>query len=213
MTGYGIPTLGSADQRPSVQTQRSPSRTNQSALVTTDALSGSCVIPDGSGELFSLDRLFHRRRTNHVRHPALAAACSASIQQLIALGDRTGRSVMRLGRDRDPEELEHKRKFKRTRHARYQGFDLYASPPVPPRDRKRLERMLRYMLRPPIAQGRLHEMADGKIALELKAPWDDGTCAIVFEPLELLVLLRHRRRSSRRSPRRRTNDKRLMVLS
>ena len=103
--------------------------------------------------------------------------------------DRAGRNVMRLGRDRDPEELEHARKFKSTRHARYKGFDLYASPPVPPRDRKRLERMLRYMLRPPVAQGRLHEMADGKIALELKAPWDDGTTHIVFEPLELLEKL------------------------
>jgi len=93
---------------------------------------------------------------------------------------------MRLGRDRDPEELEHARKFKNTRRARYKGFDLCASPPVPPRDRKRLERMLRYMLRPPIAQGRLRETADGRIALDLKQPWDDGTSAIVFEPLELL---------------------------
>jgi hypothetical protein len=119
-------------------------------------------------------------------YPALAAACSASIQQLIALGPRAGRRVMRLVQDPDPEELEHKRKFKSTRHARFKGFDLYASPPVPPHDRNRLERMLRYMLRPPIAQGRLREMADGKIALDLKQPWDDGTSSIVFEPLELL---------------------------
>lgn len=121
--------------------------------------------------------------------PALAAACSASIQQLIALGPRAGRRVMRLGQDRDPEELEHARKFKSTRHARYQGFDLYASPPVAARDRSRLERMLRYMLRPPVAQGRLVDMPDGRVALDLKQPWDDGTTHIVFEPLELLEKL------------------------
>jgi hypothetical protein len=46
--------------------------------------------------------------------------------------------------------------------------------------------MLRLMLRPPIAQGRLREMVNGKIALDLKQPWDDGTTHIVFEPLELL---------------------------
>jgi hypothetical protein len=96
---------------------------------------------------------------------------------------------MRAGVDRDPEELEHARKFKSTRHARYQGFDLYASPPVAAKDRNRLERMLRYMLRPPVAQGRLVDFTDGRVALELKQPWDDGTSHIVFEPLELLEKL------------------------
>jgi hypothetical protein len=122
-------------------------------------------------------------------YPALAAACSASIQQLIALGPRAGRQVMRLGQEPNPDEVEHAKRRKNTRHARFQGFDLYASPPVGAKDRSRLERMLRYLLRPPVAQGRLHDFADGRVALELKEPWNDGTSHILFEPLELLEKL------------------------
>ena len=61
--------------------------------------------------------------------------------------------------------------------------------PVPARDRDRLERLLRYLLRPPIAQGRLKELSDGRIALMMKSRWDDGTTHIVFQPKELIEKL------------------------
>jgi hypothetical protein len=37
-------------------------------------------------------------------------------------------------------------------------------------------------LRPPFAQERLR--SDGRVALEMKTAWHDGTRALVFEPLE-----------------------------
>jgi len=49
-----------------------------------------------------------------------------------------------------------------------------------------LERMCRYVLRPPFAQERLRRRADGRVALLLKRAWHDGTRELVFEPLELL---------------------------
>ena len=56
-------------------------------------------------------------------------------------------------------------------------------------DRAGLERLCRYILRPPFAQERLRLRSDGRIALELKTAWHDGTRELVFEPLELLERL------------------------
>jgi len=56
-------------------------------------------------------------------------------------------------------------------------------------DRAGLERLCRYVLRPPFAQERLRLRSDGRIALELKTEWHDGTRELVFEPSELLERL------------------------
>ena len=56
-------------------------------------------------------------------------------------------------------------------------------------DRAGLERLCRYVLRPPFAQERLRLQSDGRIALKLKQAWHDGTRELVFEPLELLERL------------------------
>jgi hypothetical protein len=49
------------------------------------------------------------------------------------------------------------------------------------------ERLCRYVLRPPFAQERLR--SDGRVALQLKMAWHDGTRKLVFEPLEFLERL------------------------
>jgi hypothetical protein len=56
-------------------------------------------------------------------------------------------------------------------------------------DRAGLERLCRYVLRPPFAQERLRLRSDGRVALELKTAWHDGTRELVFEPLEFLECL------------------------
>ena len=56
-------------------------------------------------------------------------------------------------------------------------------------DRARLERLCRYVLRPPFAQERLRLRHDGRVALELKRAWHGGTRELVFEPLEFLERL------------------------
>ncbi len=43
--------------------------------------------------------------------------------------------------------------------------------------------------RPPVAQERLRLTGDGRIRLELKSAWHDGTGHLLFEPLELLEKL------------------------
>jgi hypothetical protein len=51
-------------------------------------------------------------------------------------------------------------------------------------DRAGLERLARYVLRPPFAQERLRRRSDGRVVLELKTAWHDGARELVFEPLE-----------------------------
>ncbi len=67
--------------------------------------------------------------------------------------------------------------------------DLHAGVRISGRDRKGLERLARYIARPPLSVKRLSELSDGRVALALKRPWDDGTTAILFRPLELLERL------------------------
>src|SRR5215468_9077739 len=75
------------------------------------------------------------------------------------------------------------------RQAHLEGFDLHANVWVGANDRAGLERLCRYVLRPPFAQERLRLRSDGRVALELKTPWHDGTRELVFEPLEFLERL------------------------
>ncbi|MGH7418433.1 MAG: transposase, partial [Candidatus Rokuibacteriota bacterium] len=69
------------------------------------------------------------------------------------------------------------------------GFDLHANGAVRGEDRKGLEQLCRYLLRPAVAQDRLQLTGEGRVVLELKAAWGDGTTHLVFEPLDFLARL------------------------
>jgi hypothetical protein len=45
------------------------------------------------------------------------------------------------------------------------------------------------VLRPPLANDRLRLLPDGRVRVELKRPWGDGTTHLVFEPVEFLEKL------------------------
>jgi hypothetical protein len=68
-------------------------------------------------------------------------------------------------------------------------MSLHADVCVPARDRARLERLCRYVARPPLAQERLEERSDGSLALRLKTRWRDGTTHILMERRELIERL------------------------
>ena len=78
---------------------------------------------------------------------------------------------------------------KRRRQARLGGFDLHADTSVRAKNRPRLERLCRYLLRPPIAEDRSSFASDGRVLVRLKTPWRDGTDHIALEPQELLERL------------------------
>ncbi len=85
--------------------------------------------------------------------PVLAAIAAASIQGLVATGERAGRRVRRVLSD--PAE------GIRTAPLCFasRGFSVHASTTVPSHDRAGLERLCRYVNRPPLAYGRLQRLA------------------------------------------------------
>ena len=93
--------------------------------------------------------------------------------------------MRRLGDERDTAAVT----SRGPRQAHLEGFDLHANVWVSANDRAGVERLCRYVLRPPCAQERLRLRRDGRGALELKPAWHDGTRELVFEPLELLERL------------------------
>jgi hypothetical protein len=117
--------------------------------------------------------------------PTLAACYGASVANRVATGERAGRRVERLGDRVDVEDLH----TTGDRCATSQGFSLHANVAVPARDRTRLERLCRYVARPPIATERLEELPDGRIAYSFRKPWRDGTKAVAFTPHELIEKL------------------------
>jgi len=69
------------------------------------------------------------------------------------------------------------------------GFSLHAAVRCGAHERKRLERLCRYITRPAIANERLKRTGAGHIVLQLKSPWRDGTTHIVMSPLQFMQRL------------------------
>jgi hypothetical protein len=69
------------------------------------------------------------------------------------------------------------------------GFSLHATVCIEKENRDRLQKLCKYLLRPPIAEDRLKKLNNGEILFEMKTTWGDGTRAILFKPLELIEKL------------------------
>ena len=117
------------------------------------------------------------------QEPLLATITAASIQGQVATGERAGQPVRR--RLLDPQE------GIRTGPLCFasRGFSLHAATRVPAADRTRLERLCRYVNRPPLAAGRLQILDAEQVAFDLKTPWSDGTYRIELSPQELIEKL------------------------
>ena len=55
--------------------------------------------------------------------------------------------------------------------------------------REKLERLARYVSRPPVSVERLDLTAQGQVRYRLKTPYHDGTTRIVLEPLDFIARL------------------------
>ncbi len=69
------------------------------------------------------------------------------------------------------------------------GFTLHAATRAGALDTAGREALLRYVLRPPLAQDRLETRPDGLVRIALKKPFSDGTVAVDLDPLSLLCRL------------------------
>jgi hypothetical protein len=69
------------------------------------------------------------------------------------------------------------------------GFSQHAAVRVEAYERRRLERLCRYITRPALSDERIQVNAAGQVELELKTQWRDGTTHLVMSPLELMQRL------------------------
>ncbi len=69
------------------------------------------------------------------------------------------------------------------------GFTLHAATRAGALDQAGREALLRYVLRPPVAQERVEQRPDGLVRITLKKAYADGTVAVDMDPLSLLCRL------------------------
>jgi ribosomal protein S27E len=109
-----------------------------------------------------------------------------SITYRIAAGPRAGQKLFTLQTlpANEPEQQGDHRSA-----AEAGGFSLHAGIDIEPHQRAKLERLCRYVSRPPVAEDRLALTASGQVRYTLKTPYRDGTTHIVLEPLDFIARL------------------------
>ena len=73
--------------------------------------------------------------------------------------------------------------------AKHSGFSLHAGVACGTHDRKKRERICRYISRPSLSEKRLSLNAQGQVVYQLKKAYDNGTTHIILEPLDFLSRL------------------------
>jgi hypothetical protein len=109
-----------------------------------------------------------------------------SITYRIAVGPRAGQKLFTLQTvpARSPEQIDDPHGA-----ARAGGFSLHAGIDIAPHQRPKLERLCRYVTRPPVATERMALTLTGHVRYALKTPYRDGTTHIVLEPLDFMARL------------------------
>jgi len=108
--------------------------------------------------------------------PVLASCYAASAADVQLLGDTAGQRTLKL-----VQAVGAVRPVDRAL-AEVGGVNIHAEVAFDGRDRKRLEHVLRYMARPPLALDRLEQRSDGHIVYRFKRPRRDGTQRCMEHP-------------------------------
>ena len=119
---------------------------------------------------------------------------AAAVTYRIAFGPRAGQKVLTLRGAMPGEDT-----TRQALCADIDGFSLHAAVRVEAHDRKRLERLCRYITRSALSDERVQLNAAGQVELKLKAPWRDGTTHLIMSPLEFMQRLAARATEGRPS--------------
>jgi hypothetical protein len=109
---------------------------------------------------------------------------AASVSYRIAIGPQAGRKALTLYSVPPVEEAPNHPLL-----ARRAGFSLHAATVCEAHQRSRLERLCRYITRPPIATKRLSVDHRGRVVYRYKQPFRDGSTHVVLEPLDFMARL------------------------
>ncbi len=110
---------------------------------------------------------------------------AAAIQGLIPFGERAGQLTAML-EEREPQP---RPAVKKRLCADHRGFSLHAAVHIGACNRPRLERLCRYIARPPFAQDRLAVLPNGHIAYRFRRAWKNGRTGVVLDPMTFLSRL------------------------
>ncbi|MCP4240350.1 MAG: hypothetical protein GY772_07275, partial [bacterium] len=116
--------------------------------------------------------------------PVLASCYGASAADLQLLGSSAGQRTDKLARPlrliptTGPGAL-----------AEVGGVNIHAQVALDGGDRPQLERLCRYIARPPLSLERLEQHPDGRARIRFKNAWKDGTHAVLLEPLDFISRL------------------------
>jgi len=109
---------------------------------------------------------------------------AASINYRIAIGPHAGRKALTLHSVPPMEETSNCPLL-----AKVAGFSLHAATVCEAHQRSRVERLCRYITRPPIATKRLSVDGQGRVVYRYKQPFRDGSTHVVLEPLDFIARL------------------------
>ncbi len=112
-----------------------------------------------------------------------------SITYRIAVGPRAGQKLFTLQTLPASAVPEAEQQGNHRGTAQAGGFSLHAGIDIEPAQRHKLERLCRYVSRPPVAVDRMALTSSGQVRYTLKTPYRDGTTHIVVEPLDLMARL------------------------
>jgi len=120
--------------------------------------------------------------------PGFASMLAASVRNVVAFGPNKMNRLRRLiapgwGFEGDSSKLTSKL------CAAVNGFSLHGATAIKSFQRKRLEGLCKYVLRPPIAEERLTLLPNGDVSYRLKKRWTDGTSHIIYTQLEFMEKL------------------------
>jgi hypothetical protein len=111
---------------------------------------------------------------------------SHSITYRIAVGPRRGQKVFQLQLlppSDEPANGSH------DPCAQYAGFNLHAGLKIGSKRRDKLEKLCRYIARPPLAHARLSMTEDEKVSYRLKTPFRNGATHVIFETEDFIAKL------------------------
>ena len=107
-----------------------------------------------------------------------------SISYRIAVGPHAGRKAFTLQTIPAREDGKEQKRL-----AKVSGFSLHAGVATQAHQRRKLERLCRYIARPAVSTERLALTRQGNVRYTLKTPYRDGTTHIILEPLDFIARL------------------------
>jgi hypothetical protein len=116
----------------------------------------------------------------------LGTCQAAAIQGLIPFGQGLGHRATLVDEDPAPRITPAPAKKLCADH---RGFSLHAAIRIAACARARLERLCRYLTRPPFAQARLSLTKKGDVLYRFRHPWRSGKAAVVMDPMTFLARL------------------------